>query len=103
MMMSDILVDLGFSIIGPFTRISDAMKVVGKETFQAAILDINVRGDMVYDLADAVLARNIPIVFVTGYSAEAIEERFKTIPVLQKPVDRSALERALMPQMADAN
>jgi PAS domain S-box-containing protein len=93
MMMSDILVDLGFSIIGPFTRISDAMKVLGKETFQAAILDINVRGDMVYDLADAVLARNIPIVFVTGYSSEAIEERFKTIPVLQKPVDRSALER----------
>jgi len=95
MMMKDALVELGFSVIGPFSRIADAMQSARKESFQAAILDINVQGEMIYDLADAIAARDIPFVFVTGYGAEAVEDRFSTVPVLQKPVDRLALERVL--------
>ena len=96
MMMKDSLTELGFSVIGPFSRIADAMQAAREETFQAAILDINVKGEMIYDLADAIAARDIPLIFVTGYGSEAIEERFKTVPVLQKPVDRTALERVLV-------
>jgi DNA-binding LytR/AlgR family response regulator len=72
------------------------MPAARKEMFQAAILDINVKGEMIYGLADAIAARDIPLVFVTGYGAETVEERFRTVPVLQKPVDRTALERVLV-------
>jgi DNA-binding LytR/AlgR family response regulator len=82
-------------VIGPYSRIADAMHAVHSETFQVAILDINVRGEMIYGLADAIAARDIPLVFVTGYGAEAVEDRFRGVPVLQKPVDRIALERVL--------
>jgi hypothetical protein len=34
-------------------------------------------------------------VFVTGYAADAIEDRFAGVPVLQKPVDSVALRAAL--------
>jgi PAS domain S-box-containing protein len=95
MMMKDSLIELGFSVIGPFSRIPDAMQAACSESFHAAILDINVRGELIYSLADAIAARAIPLVFVTGYGSEAIEDRFKTVPVLQKPVDRIALERVL--------
>jgi two-component SAPR family response regulator len=95
MMMKDSLSELGFSVIGPFSRIADAMHAARHERFQAAILDINVKGEMIYDLADQIAARDIPLVFVTGYGADAIAERFKNVPVLQKPVDRIALERVL--------
>jgi two-component sensor histidine kinase/DNA-binding response OmpR family regulator len=96
MMMKDALTELGFSVIGPFGRVADAMPAASKETFHAAILDINVKGELIYGLADAIAARDIPLVFVTGYGAEAVEERFRAVPVLQKPIDRTALERVLV-------
>jgi PAS domain S-box-containing protein len=95
MMMKETLVDLGFSVIGPVNRIADAMQVASSERVCAAVLDINVNGEMVYGVADVLAARAIPLVFVTGYGSEAVEERFKNIPILQKPVDRASLERVL--------
>jgi two-component sensor histidine kinase/DNA-binding response OmpR family regulator len=91
MMMSDMLTELGFEVIGPFGRVADAMAAVGREDFQAAVLDVNLDGEMVYPVADAVLARGVPFVFVTGYSAEGIDRRFAQVPVLQKPIERQML------------
>ena len=92
MMMSDMLTELGFDVIGPFGRLADAMAAVGREDFQAAVLDVNLDGEMVYPVADAVLARGVPFVFVTGYSAEGIDRRFARVPVLQKPIERQMLQ-----------
>jgi hypothetical protein len=41
-------------------------------------------------------------VFVTGYGADAIDTRFANIPVLQKPVDRAALQRILRTNRPEA-
>jgi len=92
MMMSDMLTELGFEVIGPFGRVADAMAAVGREDFHAAVLDVNLDGEMVYPVADAVVARGVPFVFVTGYSAEGIDRRFAQIPVLQKPIERQMLQ-----------
>jgi hypothetical protein len=56
------------------------------------VLDVNLDGEMVYPVADAVLARGVPFVFVTGYSAEGIDRRFAQVPVLQKPIERQMLQ-----------
>jgi hypothetical protein len=68
------------------------MAAVGREDFQAAVLDVNLDGEMVYPVADAVVARGVPFVFVTGYSAEGIDRRFAKVPVLQKPIERQMLQ-----------
>jgi two-component sensor histidine kinase/DNA-binding response OmpR family regulator len=96
MMMSDMLTELGFDVIGPFGRVADAMAAVGREDFHAAVLDVNLDGEMVYPVADAVLARGVPFVFVTGYSAEGIDRRFAQIPVLQKPIERQMLQNVFV-------
>jgi two-component sensor histidine kinase/DNA-binding response OmpR family regulator len=96
MMMSDMLTELGFEVIGPFGRVADAMAAVGREDFQAAVLDVNLDGEMVYPVADAVLARGVPFVFVTGYSAEGIDRRFAQVPVLQKPIERQMLQNVFV-------
>jgi hypothetical protein len=57
---------------------------------------------MIYSLADEIACRGVPFVFVTGYGSEAIDARFASVPVLQKPVDRSALQRILLPGKQDA-
>jgi hypothetical protein len=44
-------------------------------------------------LADLITAREVPFVFVTGYSADGIDRRFAHVPVLQKPIERRQLEQ----------
>jgi PAS domain S-box-containing protein len=96
MMMTDFLRDIGFHVVGPFGRVSDAIDAIAQEQLQAAILDINLRGELIYDLADELTGRGVPIVFVTGYGADAVDRRFAEFPVLQKPVDSAALRRVLV-------
>ncbi|MPZ40095.1 MAG: response regulator [Rhizobiales bacterium] len=95
MMMTDFLRDIGFHVVGPFGRVSEAIDAIGQEQLQAAVLDINLRGELIYDLADELTGRGVPIVFVTGYGADAVDQRFADFPVLQKPVDSAALRRVL--------
>ena len=91
--VNDSLTDLGFSVIGPFSRVSDACRALQDNQVDAAILDVNLDGEMVYSLAEMLTDRKIPFVFATGYGAESIEARFEHVPVLQKPIEKDMLTR----------
>jgi CheY-like chemotaxis protein len=93
MAVNESLSDLGFSVIGPFSRVSDACRALQLHHVDAAILDVNLAGEMVYPLADLLITQKIPFVFATGYGAESIESRFGHIPVLQKPIEKDMLTR----------
>ena len=84
--------EMGFVVIGPFSRISEAMNALRTNQVDAAVLDINLGGEMVYPLADVLKAARIPFAFVTGYGAEEVKARYASIPVLQKPVELDALK-----------
>ena len=90
--LQDFLSDLGYAVVGPFGRVTEALKELDRRPIDAAILDVNLAGEFVYPLADLLRKRNIPFVFATGYSAESIDPRFGEISVLQKPIDRQTLE-----------
>ena len=94
--VNDSLTDLGFSVLGPFSRVSDACRALQDNQVDAAILDVNLDGEMVYSLAEMLTARKIPFVFATGYGAESIESRFEHIPVLQKPIEKDMLTRVFL-------
>jgi PAS domain S-box-containing protein len=93
MMMRDILSELGLSVIGPFSRLSEAMVAAVHEEIDAGIIDINLGGEFVYPVADVLIARGIPFVFVTGYGVESVESRFGAVPVIKKPVQRQTLQK----------
>src|SRR5262249_60310876 len=97
MMMRDILTDLGFSVIGPFSRLSEAMVAAVHEDIDAGIIDINLGGEFVYPVADVLTARKLPFVFVTGYGVESIDGRFAHVPIIKKPVQRQALQGIFIP------
>jgi CheY-like chemotaxis protein len=97
MMMRDILSELGFSVVGPFSRLSEAMVAAVHDDIDAGIIDINLSGEFVYPVADVLVARSIPFVFVTGYGVESIDGRFAAVPVIKKPVQRQALEKFFIP------
>ena len=100
MMMKDILTELGFSVIGPFSRLSEAMVAAVHEDINAGIIDVNLGGEFVYPVADVLAARKIPFVFITGYGVESIDSRFEYVPIVKKPVQRQVLQKIFVP--ADA-
>jgi PAS domain S-box-containing protein len=97
-MIEDVATELGWSVVGPFSRAADALAAAKTEDIHAAILDVNLGGESVYPIADTLMARGVPFVFATGYGAESIDRRFACAPVLQKPIDRQALEQIFTSQ-----
>ena len=92
MILEDQLEELGLTIVATCANVVDAMKAIDKNAPDAAILDVNLGGQLVYPVADRLIDRGIPFVFVTGYGRESIDRRYASIQVLEKPVERQALE-----------
>lgn len=95
LMIADFLSEIGYRVAGPFTRTEDGIAIARTARLTAAVLDVNIGGEEIYPLAECLIRRNVPFVFVTGYGADGIDRRFAGIPVLQKPVDRELLRNAL--------
>jgi len=100
--MESVLGDMGFRIAETCKTLADGLAAARRPDFEAAILDMNLNGELVYPLADLLMSRGVPFVFVTGYSGEAVAERFSSIPVLQKPVEESDLARVLTAHLGAA-
>jgi PAS domain S-box-containing protein len=96
LMMADFIGEFGFAVVGPFGKVSDALRAAKDGALDGAVLDINLNGEMVYPVADALLTTNVPFLFVTGYTADSIDARFAAVPVLYKPVERDALRQILL-------
>ncbi|MDP2375741.1 MAG: response regulator [Reyranella sp.] len=96
MLVRKMLDDLGATVVGPCGRLADGMAMAKAERFDGAILDFNLAGDPADPLADLLLARGVPFVFITGYQRDSLDRRYANVPVLQKPIDAAALERVLL-------
>jgi len=81
----------GCSIVGPFSSLETAMRAARRERFDLAVLDINLNGTMVYPLADELSARGIPFIFLSGYIAADLPERFRQARQIAKPHDPAVL------------
>jgi DNA-binding response OmpR family regulator len=69
----------------PIPRISEALDAVDRGTFDAAVLDVNLGGERVYPVADALSRRNVPFVFITGYGTGVLSGEHAERPRLCKP------------------
>ena len=96
MLVEEILGELGATVAGPYGRLADGLAAAKVERFDGAILDLNLAGESADPLADLLLARGVPFVFITGYQRESIDRRYANVPVLQKPIDAAALESVLL-------
>jgi CheY-like chemotaxis protein len=96
MLLEDMLLDFGCVIVGPAARLSTALDLAQRESFDVAILDVNVAGEPIYPVAEALAEKGVPLVFSTGYGGAGIKEPFRDRPVVQKPFSQSDLKRTLL-------
>ena len=88
---------VGAAVIGPVPTIAQALAAIAAEELDAVVLDVNLRGEMAYPVADKLLAQGLPFVLTTGYSSSALPSRYAGVPHCDKPVEVGALASALFP------
>jgi len=87
---------LGAEVVGPVPTIQKALDAVDSaERLDGAILDVNLRGNMIFPVADRLAARDVPFFFTTGYDAGIIPDRYAAVPRCEKPVTAPRLRQAL--------
>lgn len=95
--LCDTLEAQGATVLGPVPSLVQAFALLeARGQPDGAILDINLGGVMVYPLADALLARGVPILFATGYDLPALPPAYADVPHCEKPVDMSECIKALI-------
>jgi CheY-like chemotaxis protein len=105
MYVEDMLTDMGCAIAGVAGSVEQALQLLtlGEAAgIDAAVLDVNLGGEKVFPVADALAAKAIPFVFATGYGAAGLEPRFATARVLAKPFGHEPLEEALVAMLGAA-
>ena len=100
MLAEDLRSDLerqGAEVVGPVPSVAEALKLVqAEDNLDGAVLDVNVRGERVFPVADVLRERGVPMVFTTGYEHWALPETYAEIPRCDKPVDLRCLSKALI-------
>jgi CheY-like chemotaxis protein len=84
-LIEEILESAGCVVTGPIPRLPEALDAVDRDTYDAAVLDINLGGDRIDPVAKALSKRNVPFAFVTGYGALGLPGDYAERPRLCKP------------------
>ena len=71
-LLDRIFEDLGWTLVGPATRLVDALQLARSGVYDAALLDVNLNGEMSWEVARVLAERSVPFVFSTGYDAKAV-------------------------------
>jgi light-regulated signal transduction histidine kinase (bacteriophytochrome) len=96
-MLELVFESFGWTMVGPASRIRQALALIESETFDLALLDINLDGEMSWDVAAAVKARGIPFVLCTGYEVRhVLPDSLKGVDVVRKPYKVDELEKTVL-------
>jgi len=85
----------GFDVVGPVNRLAVAMQAACEEDIHLALLDVNLAGEQIFPVAEALEKRYIPFIFMTGYALDVIPEKLRAHPKISKPFRRERLMQAI--------
>jgi CheY-like chemotaxis protein len=95
MLIEDMLEDLGCEVACSASSVAQALKWIEDDgEADAALLDVNLGGEAVWPVADALAARGVRFAFTTGYG-QVNEPRFQGAPLLGKPIKNERLKDVL--------
>jgi CheY-like chemotaxis protein len=99
--LAETLSSAGAQIIGPATTIHTAFELLQRHPpLDIAVLDVEVEGTQVFEIADELARREVPIVFTTGYERSEIPARFGAARHCEKPVSIGAIAQVLSDELA---
>jgi CheY-like chemotaxis protein len=99
MSVEDVLIRLGFAVVGPAFCAADALEMAEGEVLDAAVLDINLGDGSSFSAAAVLKMKQVPFCFATGYGSAGVPAELSDVPVLQKPYSDVALAQMLVRMM----
>ncbi len=100
MLVEDMLDELGFRVQTSAANLSAALAAVAGGGFDLAVLDVNLAGEPVFPVAEALDAAKIPFIFASGYGAGGVPEAWAGRPVAAKPFRVDDLDAVLQAALA---
>ena len=94
-LIEDMLMDFGCAVTDSVSNMRSAIEKAASTQAQVALLDVNLRGQAIFPVAQILRDRGIPILFSTGYGGDGIEAAWSGCPFIQKPFAIEELETAL--------
>ncbi len=95
MMLEDFLDSMGHRVAGMAESVPDALALVEQGGFDVAIIDVHLKGEHVWPVADRLAERGIPYILATGGHISPPPAQHADAPVLSKPYTLDAVEPAL--------
>ncbi|HEX4799950.1 MAG TPA: hypothetical protein VFU91_02105 [Sphingomicrobium sp.] len=92
---ADVLQDLGCEVVGPAPNIAMARELIEGEGFDAALVDIHIRGERVFGLCEMLEAKGVPFILTSGYADWQMPDKLRDCPRLQKPYTIGQVREAL--------
>ncbi len=89
--IESILSAAGCAIHGPAGNIQEAKRLIDEGEYDAALVDANLEGHPIDEIAELLKQRGCPFAFVSGYGREALPAGFRTAVLVAKPYSRNQL------------
>jgi PAS domain S-box-containing protein len=101
MQLERVVLEAGCRVLGPAARLDQARRLVDGRHIDAALLDVNLGGELVFPLAAQLRDAGVPFVFTTAYDSSTLPEDFRHRPCLRKPIRDTDLVATLKAVLAD--
>lgn len=95
LLVEDMLLELGFEIVASVARLADACEVARTAELNLALMDVNLRGELIFPAARILRQRGVPFVFSTGYGDSGLPLEFRETPLVAKPFAVEDLQRQI--------
>lgn len=95
MHIEEMLGEAGCEVVGTIGSVGGALEFIRSHAVDAAVLDVNLNGEKIFGVAEELMARNVPIVFSSGYGERYLPPKFDAAPHLSKPFEPETLWRTL--------
>ncbi len=92
--MKGVLEQLGMNVLGPTATTAEARRLLATQRPLAALVDVNLKGEMAWDLIDDMCEQGIGVAVISGY-AQPDASRVRPVIYLQKPFGEAELMAAL--------
>src|SRR5690349_8034209 len=92
---ADALDELGCEVVGPAPNMAVARELTEGGGFDAAMLDVHIRGERVFPLCEILEKRGIPFVLTSGYADWSLPDKWQDVPRIQKPYTVDDVRAAL--------
>ncbi|MBX3596126.1 MAG: response regulator [Rhizobiaceae bacterium] len=93
--VKDALTRMGCLVVHATGSLEDALNWAGKVEADFAVIDVNLKGEKVYPVAELLAERGIPFIFCTGYEKASLDPAWAGHATIQKPFSVDELVTAL--------